>query len=70
MVNLTYRLVPANFRMVLNVSFNVLPPDDWVIVVRPKELFHVFSPGICHRYDFSGMCLRNGLNFFKLFLFF
>lgn len=43
-ISLAHRLVSADLRMVLNVAFNILPPDDRVIVVRFEELRNIFSP--------------------------
>ena len=34
--------------MVLNITFNVLSPDDWVFVVRLKELRYIVSPCFNH----------------------
>ncbi|KAF9784726.1 hypothetical protein BJ322DRAFT_1021414 [Thelephora terrestris] len=30
--------VPTNFRVVLDIAFRILAPDDWVIVIRLEEL--------------------------------
>jgi len=38
-----YRLVSANFSVVLDISFGVLAPDDRVIFVRFEELRNVIS---------------------------
>jgi len=42
--NLTYRLISTNFGVVLNVTLNILPPDDRVIIIRFEELCNVFGP--------------------------
>jgi len=39
-----YRLISADFRMILNIALNILPPDDWVVVVGFEELCDVFCP--------------------------
>ena len=39
-----YRLISAEFRMILNVTLNILPPDDRMIVVRFEESHDVFRP--------------------------
>ena len=43
-MNLSYRLVPTNFSMVLNVAFDVLSPNDRVIIIRFKEFRNKFGP--------------------------
>ena len=44
MYEITYRLVSANFRMILDITLNILSPDDRVISVRSEELHNVSGP--------------------------
>lgn len=40
----TYYLVSTDFRVVLNITLNVFPPDDGMIFVRFEEFRDIFRP--------------------------
>lgn len=39
-----YRLVSPNFRVIFDITLNVLPPDDRMIFLRFEELRNIFGP--------------------------
>lgn len=41
---MTHRFVSTNFRVVLNVTFNILSPNNGVVVFRFKKLINVLGP--------------------------
>lgn len=43
-INLAHRLVSADLRMILDIALNILPPNDWVIIVRREQLRDMFGP--------------------------
>src|ERR1700759_3856110 len=43
---ITYGLLSTNFRVIGDVAFNILTPDDWMILVRFEELCDVLGPRV------------------------
>jgi len=41
--NRAHRLISTDFRVILNVTFNIRVPNDWVII-RLEESCDIFSP--------------------------
>jgi hypothetical protein len=42
----TYSFVPSNLRVVLDITFGVLPPYDWMVMLRFEEVSNVFGPSL------------------------
>ena len=42
--HIAYCFVSSNFRVIWDVSLDIFPPDDWVILLQPEESHNIFSP--------------------------
>ena len=64
--NLTYCLVSTNFGVILDIAFDILAPDGWVVIVWSKELGNILRSRTNSLEPFlpedTGQVLLNGSN--------
>jgi hypothetical protein len=62
----TYRLVSANFGMILDVTLDILSPNDRMIVLRLEKFSDVFGPRFksvkSFLAEYTGQVLLDGSN--------
>jgi hypothetical protein len=62
----TYRLVSANFGMILDVALDILSPNDRMIIFRLEKFSNVFGPRFksvnSFLAEYTGQVLLDGSN--------